>query len=125
LARFDELTAEPAAARFPAERHERGVRSNAATAHAARLDAAIAARDFDALPTLLADEYEVVEHTTGVTYDRQGQLSSYRALRSAQDPAQLFEPLATLGDSPGLGRWSTSAGGCVGWGLDVGARARV
>src|SRR5437764_4644624 len=36
LARFDELTAEPAAARFPAERHERRVRPNAATPHAAR-----------------------------------------------------------------------------------------
>src|SRR5205823_5041724 len=125
LARFDELTAEPAAARFPAERHERRVRSNAATAHAARLDAAIAARDFDALPTLLADEYEVVEHTTGVTYDRQGQLSSYRALRSAQDPTHLFEPLATLGDSLALGRLSTSASGFVGRKFDVGAHERV
>ena len=48
LARFDELTAEPAASRIAAapsravEKHERRVRPNAATASAARIDAAIA-----------------------------------------------------------------------------------
>src|SRR5207249_4161415 len=125
LARFDELTAEPAATPFPAERHERRVRSNAATAHAARLDAAIAARDFDALPILLAYEYEVVDHTTGVTYDREGGLSSQRALLSAQDPTCRHEPLATLGDSLALCRLSTSASRFVSRKLDVGAHERV
>jgi hypothetical protein len=38
----------------------RRVRPNAATAHAARADAMIAARDADALPALFADEVEVV-----------------------------------------------------------------
>src|SRR5262249_27598687 len=79
LARFDELTAE--AARFAgepsraAERGERRVRANAATANAVRTDAAIAARDADALPTLCADSSEVVDHVRGVTYDRRGLLA--------------------------------------------------
>src|SRR5438094_2523551 len=73
LARFDELAAGPAAARSvaAAEKRERRVRANAATAFLARYDAAVAARDTDAFPTLLADGYEVVDHTTGVTWDRQ------------------------------------------------------
>src|SRR5206468_7387038 len=74
LARFDELTAEPAAARIAAvprqAAEKRRVRPNGATANAARLDAAIAARDADALPTLLAERAEVVDHPTGATYDR-------------------------------------------------------
>ncbi|TML91762.1 MAG: nuclear transport factor 2 family protein [Actinobacteria bacterium] len=117
LARFDELTAEPAAARFataPSRAVERRVRANAATANAARVGAAIAARDADTLPTLFADEYENVDHTTGVTYDRQGEISSLRALLSAQDATLLHEPLATLGDSLALCRVSTSASGFAG-----------
>src|SRR5437667_2797199 len=115
LARFDELTAEPAAVPFPAapsrvaERHGRRVRSNAATANADRIDAAFTARDANALPTLLADESEVVDHTTGATYDRQGDLSSLRALVRAQDPTCRHETLATLGDSLALFRKPTSA----------------
>jgi hypothetical protein len=119
LARFDELTARSA------ERHARRVRPNAVTAHAARFDAAFIARDADAYPTLLADEYEVVDHTTGVTYDREGELASFRALRSAQDPSSLHEPLATLGDSLALCRLSRSASGFVGRNFDVGAHEIV
>src|SRR5206468_779842 len=61
LARFDELTAAPTGVRLTgaplraAEKRERRVRPNAATANAARLDAAIAVRDADALPILTAD----------------------------------------------------------------------
>src|SRR5439155_919012 len=68
LARFEELTAGPADVRFAAapprvaKKLERRVRSNAASANAARLEAAIAARDPDALPTLLAERAEVVDH---------------------------------------------------------------
>src|SRR5439155_3407713 len=73
LARFDEVTAKPAASRSTApppqaaEKRARRVRSNAATAHAARIDAAFAARDVDAFPSLMADSVEVVDHTTGAT----------------------------------------------------------
>src|SRR5207247_10977256 len=58
LARFEELTAGPADVRFAAapprvaKKLERRVRSNAATANVARLEAAIAAREADALSTL-------------------------------------------------------------------------
>src|SRR5262249_4292744 len=87
-------------------------------------DAAIAARDADALRTVLADEYEVVDRTTGVTYDRQGELSSLRALLRARDPRFQHEPLATLGDSLALCRMSTSARGFVGRKFDVAAYER-
>src|SRR5262249_891491 len=66
LARFDELVTEPAVVR-PVQRR---VRANAATARAARLDAAIAARDADALAAVFAPEGEGVDHTTGITADR-------------------------------------------------------
>jgi len=116
LARFDELTAGPATVR-PARRR---VRPNAATTYAARVDAAFAARDFEAIPSLIAEDSELVEHTTGATYDRQGELSSFRALLACEDPAFRQEPLATLGDSLALCRWSRSATGFAGGALDVG-----
>src|SRR6185503_16928130 len=57
LARFDELTRMSADAPSPAA--TRQVRPNAATAHTAGLDAAVAARDANAIPPLLADGSEV------------------------------------------------------------------
>src|SRR5262249_6764131 len=75
-ARFDELVTEPASVR-PVQRC---VRPNAATAFAARLDVVIAARDADALPGLYADETEVLDHTTGTTWDHEADLRGLRAL---------------------------------------------
>jgi class 3 adenylate cyclase len=130
LARFDELAAEPPSARSAAapsraaERRERRVRANAATAIAARLDAAIAARDADALPALLADGIEHVHHPTGTTCDRQGGLFSLRSLLSARDPTCRYEPLATLGDSLALCHFSASASGLVTRAFDVGGYER-
>src|SRR5262249_2398091 len=63
LARFDELGAAPP----PMRPVQRRVRANAATAHAARGEAAIAARDAEAFAAMFADESEVVDHTTGAT----------------------------------------------------------
>jgi ketosteroid isomerase-like protein len=117
LARFDELTAEQHTAR-PIPRR---VRLNAATANAARIDAAITARDADALPSLLADECETVDHTLGHSFSRSGQLSSYRALMSARDPIHRSEPLATLGESLALSEVSISASSFSGGTFDVGA----
>src|SRR5262249_14197748 len=67
LTRFDELTAEsPAAPSRAAERPvRRRLQANAATAHATRMDAAIAARDVDTLATLQADDLVVMHHPTG------------------------------------------------------------
>src|SRR5262249_34539570 len=114
--RFDELTAEPSAVR-PARRR---VLPNAATANFARVETVIAARDADALPALLADEADTIDHTTGVVYDRQGARDSWRALLRAGRPVSVVEPLATLGDSLALSRESTSASGFVGRTFDVG-----
>src|SRR5262249_59460749 len=99
----------------------RRVRANAATANGARIDAAIGARDADALSALIADDCEVVDHTTGVSFDRQGHLRSFRALVRAGDPTSRQEPLATLGDSLVLSRTSLSASRFSGGTLDVGA----
>jgi class 3 adenylate cyclase/tetratricopeptide (TPR) repeat protein len=134
LARFDELvlssteglTAEPAAraagaAPQPRERRKRRLRANAATAHAARVDAAIASKDADALATLVVDDVEVVDHTTGGILDRDGVLFSYRSLLHAQDLTFRHEPLAALGDSLALCRQSLSASSFTGGTLDVGA----
>jgi hypothetical protein len=117
LARFDELTTAPSQT---VTKRERRVRANAATANVVRFDAAMAAQDADALSTLVADEYETVEHTLGVTYDRQGMLFSLRSLWSAEAPASRHELLATLGDSLALCRWSRSASGFAGDTFDVG-----
>jgi tetratricopeptide (TPR) repeat protein len=121
LARFDALAAEPAATPVAnAKRHGRRVRANTATATAARFDAAMAARDADALPPVFADDFEVVDHKTGATYDREGVLSSLRLRLSAQDPTFADDLLATLGDSLALSRWSMSANGFADGTLDVG-----
>jgi hypothetical protein len=87
LGRFDELTAEPTGARSGAvparvkKTRERRVRPNAATANAARIDAAFAARDADAFPTLLAERCDVMEYVNGATYDREGLLRAWRLSR--------------------------------------------
>jgi len=103
LARFDELTAVAAPPR-------RRVRLNAATANAARLEAAIAARDAGAFPALFAANAESVHHPTGAVYDRSGVLASLRLLLDAQDLTFAYEPLATLGESLALCRAAMSHG---------------
>src|SRR5262249_15422612 len=125
LARFDELVADRptgvAMAPPTAAKRARRVRPNAATEYAARVDAAFAARDFEAISGLIAEDSELIEHTTGATSDRQGELSSFRALLACENPAFRQEPLATLGDSLALCGWSRSATRFAGGALDVGA----
>jgi hypothetical protein len=123
LARFDQLTAAiEATTTLPPARPVRRVRANAATAALARFDAAFVARDADALSHLVADE--VVDHTTGVTFDRQGAVVSFGVLLRAQDPMCQHVPLATLGDSLALCRQSLSASRIVVDEIDVGAYER-
>src|SRR5262249_25750799 len=117
---------EPAAAHLSAapvasaKRHGRRVRANTATATGARFDAAMAARDADALSPVFGDDFEIVDHTTGATYDREGVLSSLRLRLSAHEPTSRIDMLATLGDSLALSRWSMSANGFADGTLDVG-----
>ncbi|HXJ34119.1 MAG TPA: nuclear transport factor 2 family protein [Candidatus Eisenbacteria bacterium] len=129
LARFDELAVEPSPARSApssrvARKVARRIRPNAATAHAARLDAAMAARDLDALAALSADESETIDHPTGTTYDNMGDLASRRMMLRARDLQFHHEPLATLGESLALLRLSISASGVDGGRFDVGAYER-
>jgi class 3 adenylate cyclase/ketosteroid isomerase-like protein len=127
LARFDESAREAARARSTvtpssvATRRTRRVRPNAATANAARIDAAIAARDADAIAPILADEMETIDHTTGATFGRQGSLIGWQGLLRAQDGRCQHEPLATLGDSLALCRQWLAGSGRAGKTFDVGA----
>src|SRR5262249_10275018 len=95
LARFDVLTSAPpapstgAAARASGRR--RRLQPNAATAHVARVDAAVAARDADALPALYADQTEVVHHPSGAVYGRDGVLASWRAVMRVPDATSRHE----------------------------------
>ncbi len=88
----------------------RRVPANAATANAARMDAAVAARDLDAFLALLAEGAKSVHHPTGVTYEERESLEAYKALLRAEDLTFTHEPIATLGDSLALCRGSLSFG---------------
>jgi SnoaL-like domain len=79
----------------------RRVRPNALTAAAARLDAAMAARDAGALRAIAAEEPDVVtvDNPNGCTYDAAATLATRLAMLKAEDLEFRQEPLATLGDS--------------------------
>src|SRR5262249_17475495 len=109
LARFDERTARSR------------IRPNAATANIVRLVAATNARDHDAFADLIAEGIETIDHSTGVTYGREGVFATWRISLDARDFAYRSEPLATLGDSLALCRHSLSASGVAGREFDVGA----
>src|SRR5262249_43332456 len=83
LARFDELTGGPSATAAPfqvTEKRARRIRPNAATAYLARFNAAIAARDTEALSALVSDDTETLDHPTGSAYGRDGFLASWHAV---------------------------------------------
>ena len=83
-------------------------------------DAAMAARDMDALPGLVTDDYEGIHHPTGLTYELAGALARMREL--LQDPDVTFaqEPLAMLGDALALFRTVGSGSAASLQGFDVG-----
>jgi ketosteroid isomerase-like protein len=120
LARFDEQGAQPP----PVRPVRRRVRPNAATANAARLEAAVVARDAEAMAGLLSDDAASIEHTTGTSYDRRGLLVTWRSMLRARDARHREEPLATLGDSLALCSESFSAAGYSGRTIDVAAYER-
>jgi tetratricopeptide (TPR) repeat protein len=72
----------------PARPVRRRAAANGATAFAARTEAVIAARDADALPGLFADGQVTVHHPTGIVYDGEAGLASWRSLipRRGPDP---------------------------------------
>ena len=89
IARFDGLAAEPPRV------GRRRLSPNLATSHAERFESAIAARRMDEFPALVAENAEMVEHTTGITYDRAGIVATLRMLLSAQSPSMRIEPIAS------------------------------
>jgi tetratricopeptide (TPR) repeat protein len=103
LARFEELVAQP-----PASRR---VRPNRATGVAARVNDAVAARDIEALSSLHADGLRLVQHPTGVVFNREESLAWWRLFFADSHAAFRMHPFATLGDSLALTRyvWSGSA----------------
>ena len=105
VARFDAL--EALAAESSATPLRR-VRANAATAQAARLEAAVSARDERALTPLFDELVEVVEHATGTVFDGRAMQAMWSALIRAESPTVRSEPLASLGDSIALFRSSMS-----------------
>lgn len=70
LARFDELA--PA----PSRPVRRRLRANAVTENADGVVAAVRARDVDAFRSLFSDDFEVVDHSTGAAYGRDGAVAS-------------------------------------------------
>src|SRR5262249_10053813 len=91
-----------------------GVRPNAATANAARFEAAIGTRDADAIAAHLAGPGQVVDHTTGAAYDRKTSIPSWLSLLKATDGKYVIEPLATLGAPLAMCRQWVSGGGGAG-----------
>src|SRR5262249_54068541 len=86
----------------------------------ARIDAAIAARDEEALAGLYSDAYHVVDHINGVSHDRHGSLAAWRALMGVPSLTCRQEPVATLGDVLAVGRLVLSADGVTRGKFDVG-----
>src|SRR5262249_60049485 len=72
----------------PRPKPRRRVQTNTATATLGQLDAAVAARDAEALASVFADEHEMVHHPTGSVLDRQGILVSYRRPLHAAQPTR-------------------------------------
>src|SRR5262249_20745392 len=117
LARLRELTA----AQSPAERRRgRAVRPNAATETAARIDAAIAGRDEEALAQLFSDPYELVDHVNHFSHDRHGTLAFCHELMRVPGLVWRQEPLATLGDSLAVCRMLVTASGVARGSFDIG-----
>src|SRR5262249_33317389 len=99
----------------------RRVRANSATAHVTRLSAAIAARDADALPALIADDSVTVHHPTGSDYGRQGLLRLWRAQIEGGGGAMGFQTLGTLGGFVAPCRQRITGSGATGEKFDIGA----
>src|SRR5262249_31451321 len=73
------------------------------------------------IASLLGDEYEVVDHPNGVTYDLRGSLATWEGLLRVPGATSHHEPLATLGDSVALLKQSVSSSGLRRGRFDVGA----
>src|SRR5262249_5452657 len=98
----------PATRRVEGRPVRRRVHPNAVAANVARFDAAIAARDADALAALLTDDHELVDHPNGRTYGRAEVLDYLDAILRAKGLAFSHELGATLDTSLAIFRGSQS-----------------
>jgi hypothetical protein len=129
LARFGELrnpsVSPPGKAttdeRAPRPSTRRRWRPNAVTASAARLEGAITACDADVLANAWSEDFECVDHTTGAAFGRKAVTATWRSLLAAENRSCRYEPLATLGDSLALLRFSRSGSSITFDQFDVGA----
>ncbi|MBI3781909.1 MAG: nuclear transport factor 2 family protein [Deltaproteobacteria bacterium] len=99
----------------------RRVRPNAATSMQARFDAALAARDFDAIASVFHKDHREIDHPTGSSYGRGAAVASLQRLFRSRHPHYEVEPLATLGESLLLVRRRSGAAGTASARYDVGA----
>src|SRR5262249_21975318 len=94
----------------------------AATANVSRVEAAIKARRHDLFASLIADPAETIDHTTGVTYERQAILATMGwGNTHLRDLTLRSEVLATLGDTLALCRESIVASASAEATCEVGA----
>ncbi|MBI1818289.1 MAG: nuclear transport factor 2 family protein [Deltaproteobacteria bacterium] len=98
----------------------RRVRPNAATAWRARFDAALAARDFDAVAAEMHEEWREIDHPTGSDYGRDAGIASLQRLFRSRASYYKVESLATLGERLLLTRRRTGASGDTRGRYDVG-----
>ncbi len=98
----------------------RRVHPNAASRLLLGVEAGFAARDQAAIEALLSDPLHTVEHPTGATYGRAGQIESIERMLRLPNLEFRIEVLATLGESLSLGRRRISASGTAGGRFDVG-----
>jgi ketosteroid isomerase-like protein len=97
------------------------VRPNAATAARGSVDAAFEARDIDAFVALFADDFQMIDHPTGSTYDRVGLDASWRrTLARTPDFVRRAHEIATLGDALCLAREWVGGSASAGGSFDVG-----
>ncbi len=97
----------------------RRLRANAASRVVQQIEAGFAARDRDAIERLLSDPLYTIEHPTGVTYGREGQLESIDRMLRLPNLGFRMELLATLGEGLCLARRRVTASGTGGGRFDV------
>jgi ketosteroid isomerase-like protein len=123
LARFEELVPGPVdgigAGGEVSRLVRRRLRPNAASALVEGIEAGFGARDREALERLLSEPLQTIEHPTGVTYGREGQLESIDRMLDLPNLDFRLEALATLGDGLCLARRRVRASGKQGGRFDV------
>ncbi len=117
--------APPVAAPAPRVAHaprRRPVRPNFAIEEARRAEAAVAARDVQALESLYRRDVEIVDHQFGVEYGHDAIVERVRlTIEESTDGAFRHEDLATLGDFVALCRLHSTASGSVVYDVPFGA----